>query len=187
MPSGAGWPAPGESAPLFTLRNHYGEPVELESLRGQPVILMFYPFAFSSVCGAELAEIYQRWNEVLASGARLLAVSCDSMHTLRAYAEQLARSGRAPADSSAQPASSGSDRPEEVGFDLLSDFWPHGAVTRSYGVLDDQRGAPHRVSFVLDGDLMVAHVVSAELHAARSLDQVLALVRSLRRGPGAPD
>jgi alkyl hydroperoxide reductase subunit AhpC len=58
---------------------------------------------------------------------QLLAVSCDPMFSLRAWAEQ-----------------------EGYGFPLLSDFWPHGEVARAYGVFDSDRGMAVRGSFLVD-------------------------------------
>ena len=57
----------------------------------------------------------------------MLAVSCDAMFTLRAFAEA-----------------------EDLPFDLLSDHWPHGAIAREYGVFDDEAGCALRGSFLLD-------------------------------------
>lgn len=137
------------------LRNHHGETVELAALAGNPVVVMFFPLAFSRVCGSELAEVNARWAEFTASGAALLAVSCDSMHTLRAYAEDLGG----------------------VEFDLLSDFWPHGDVSAGYGVFDPKSGTPHRETFVLDAQLRVLQRISAARSQARDLDQVLGALR----------
>lgn len=148
-------PAPGEPAPGFVLRNQYSETVELSALAGRPVVVMFYPLAFSRVCGGELSEIITRWAEFSAAGARLLAISCDSIHTLRAYAEDLA------------------GQEADVEFDLLSDFWPHGEVSSAYGAFDVQNGFPHRETFVLDAELRVQANISAARSEARDLDAVL--------------
>ena len=54
-------------------------------------------------------------------GARVLAVSCDAMYTLRAYADA-----------------------GGIAFDLLSDHWPHGAIAQAYGVFDELAGCARR-------------------------------------------
>lgn len=151
-------PSAGVRAPDFGLRSQHGEQVELEGLKGAPVLLMFYPFAFSRVCGSELAEMSARWDEVSASGASVLAVSCDAVHTLRAYAEELGT-------------------PE--GLRLLSDFWPHGEVSRAYGAFSESKGAPSRTSFLLDGQLTVRHRIDSAPAEARSLDETLSLLSTL--------
>lgn len=148
-------PDRGQPAPDFSLRNQYGETLELSALAGRPVVVMFYPLAFSRVCGGELAEIISRWGEFRSIGARLLAISCDSTHTLRAYAEELA------------------GQESELAFDLLSDFWPHGEVSTAYGAFDAQNGFPCRETFVLDAELRVQGNISAARSEARDLDAVL--------------
>jgi len=94
-------PAVGEPAPDFELVNQFGEPVRLSSFRGQNVVLVFYPFAFSGVCTGELCEIRDNLAVFEDARATVLAVSVDSKFSLRAYAEK-----------------------EGYGFDLLADFWP---------------------------------------------------------------
>jgi len=125
-------PRPGDPAPELVLPDTHGTPVSLIGLRGTPVALVFFPSAFSMVCSAEAGELRDSLDEFEAAGVRLLGISCDSKQTLRAWGEQ-----------------------EGLGFDLLSDFWPHGAAARSYGVFDDGSGMPVRGSFLVDADGIV--------------------------------
>jgi peroxiredoxin len=119
----------GEPAPDFTLPGTAAEPVTLSALRGTPVVLVFFPFAFSGICTGELCELRDTMADFDAAGVRLLGVSCDPAHSLRAFKER-----------------------EGYQFDLLSDFWPHGAVSRTYGVFDETAGLAVRGSFLLDAD-----------------------------------
>ncbi len=123
-------PSTGERAPDFRARNHHGETVTLHDLVAQsdgPVLLVFYPWAFSGICTGELAALREGHADLAAAGVRVLAVSCDAMFTLRAFAEA-----------------------EDLPFGLVSDHWPHGAIAREYGVFDDQAGCALRGSFLLD-------------------------------------
>lgn len=120
---------------------------------------MFFPFAFSRVCSAELADVQDRWAEFDSLGARLCAVSCDSLHALRAYAEDLG----------------------DLRCDLLSDFWPHGETARAYGSFDSDKGCPRRATFVLGPQLTVHSFVEAEPSRKRDLTQVLGAVRDAGR------
>ena len=122
----------GQPAPDFTARNQHGESVALTGLRGEPVVLVFYPWAFSGICRGELAAIRDEHDRFAAAGAHVLAVSCDSMFTLRAYADA-----------------------EGIDFDLLSDHWPHGAIAKAYGIFDAEAGCALRGTFVLDPDGMI--------------------------------
>lgn len=162
---------PGDIAPDLTLRNQFGETVELTALAGSPVVVMFYPFAFSRVCGAELTEVHRRWGEFQQVGAVLLAISCDAVHTLRAYAEHLSSTAVGEQEERA--------REERVGLHLLSDFWPHGAAAQRYGAFNPDTGAPQRISFLVDAHSRVAHQVASENGEARSLDHTLELLRSM--------
>ncbi len=119
--------AVGDTAPDFTTRNQYGEQVSLAALRGARGVLFFYPWAFSGICRGELTALREDHARFTERGARLIAVSCDAMFSLRAYADA-----------------------EGIAFDLLSDHWPHGAIARAYGVFDDQAGCALRGSYVVD-------------------------------------
>lgn len=120
-------PGPGGEAPDFSARNQHGQEVRLSALRGAPVVLIFYPWAFSGICTGELCAVRDDLGRFDALGARVLAVSCDPMFALRAFADA-----------------------EGLTFDLLSDHWPHGAIASRYGVFDDGVGVARRGSFVLD-------------------------------------
>lgn len=122
-------PALGAPAPDLTLPDTHGTPVTLSGLRGEPVLLVFVPFAFSGTCTSELCELRDDLSAFQTAGVRLLAVSCDPMFTLRAWAAA-----------------------EGYTFDLLSDFWPHGAAASAYGVFDEASGHALRGSFLVDAD-----------------------------------
>ncbi|GAB3178851.1 peroxiredoxin [Nesterenkonia halophila] len=166
-----GGPRIGDTAPPAVGRTHHGEELRLEQLAGTPVLVMFYPFAFSRVCGSELAELQARRDELRRLGVRALAVSCDAIHSLRAYAEHLV--------TAAEDAAAG----DELAVELVSDFWPHGRIARDFGVFDAERGVATRTSFLLDADLVVRHVQQVPTHQARDLDETFeVLVRMSRAG-----
>jgi peroxiredoxin len=141
-------PAVGEPAPDFELVNQFGEPVRLSSFRGQNVVLVFYPFAFSGICTGELCEIRDNLAGFEDARATVLAVSVDSKFSLRAYAEK-----------------------EAYSFDLLADFWPHGAVASTYGVFDPENGMAKRGTFIIDAAGIVRYVVVNPRGQARELSE----------------
>jgi mycoredoxin-dependent peroxiredoxin len=151
-------PAVGEPAPDFELSNQFGEPVRLSSFRGQNVVLVFYPFAFSGVCTGELCEIRDNLALFEDSRATVLAVSVDSKFSLRAYAEK-----------------------EAYGFDLLADFWPHGAVAGTYGVFDQESGMAKRGTFIIDAAGIVRYVVVNPRGQARELSEYRDVLTGLER------
>lgn len=126
----------GQQAPDFTLVNQAGEKVTLSQFRGRRVVLVFYPFAFSPLCTSEMCDLRDRRGD-FDDDTVLLGVSVDTKYALRVFAEQ-----------------------EGLGFDLLSDFWPHGAVAREYGVfLPDAGGKATRATFVIDREGVVRWAV----------------------------
>ena len=125
--------AVGDIAPEFTLRDQHGAEVALSSFRGeQAVLVVFYPFAFSGICTGELCEIRDDLAAFQNDAVQVLAVSCDPVYSLRAWADN-----------------------QGFTFPLLSDFWPHGAVASAYGVFDPERGMAVRASFLVDVDGVV--------------------------------
>lgn len=115
-------------APDFELPNQFGELIRLSDFHGvKPVVLCFFPLAFSKVCTGELCALSENLTIFDDSEVELLAISVDSKHTLRAFAEEMGYS-----------------------FNLLADFWPHGAVAKEYGVFLDDPGYANRATFLID-------------------------------------
>lgn len=157
-PASAAVPAVGAFAPDFELANQYGEPVRLSSFRGQNVALVFYPFAFSGICTGELCEIRDNLGMFEDSNAVVLALSVDSKFSLRAYAAQ-----------------------EGYNFDLLADFWPHGAVARAYGVFDSGSGMAQRATFIIDGDGRIRYSVVNPRGQARDFGEYRTALADLKQ------
>jgi peroxiredoxin len=135
----------GQEAPEFTLRDQHGEPISLASFRGRKnVVLIFYPWAFTGVCTSELGEISERITTFDNDGTVTLAVSCDTKFSLRIFAER-----------------------EGYTFHLLSDHWPHGEVSRAYGVFNEDAGASIRGTFIIDKAGVVRYVVVNQIPDGR--------------------
>ncbi|MGA5415915.1 peroxiredoxin [Streptomyces pseudogriseolus] len=147
----------GAQAPDFELKDNHGAPVRLSGFRGhRNVVLLFYPFAFTGVCTGELSEIRDRLEQFAERDAEVLAVSNDSIHTLRVFGEQ-----------------------EDLPFPLLSDFWPHGNVSRAYGVFDEDKGCAVRGTFVIDRQGVVRATVTSAMADARDAGEYLAALDTL--------
>ena len=118
----------GSEAPDFTLNDYNKQPVQLSSFRGdKPVLLVFYPFAFSGICTGELCQLRDEFADYDNKGVQVLGVSVDTPFSLKAWAEK-----------------------EGYQFPLLSDFWPHGEVAQAYGVFNEQAGLAVRGTFLID-------------------------------------
>ncbi|MFD5496705.1 peroxiredoxin [Streptomyces sp. NPDC001812] len=147
----------GDKAPDFELKDNHGAPVRLSDHLGQRnVVLVFYPFAFTGVCTGELRALRDSLPLLTDRDTALLAVSNDSIHTLRVFAEQ-----------------------ESLEYPLLSDFWPHGEVSRAYGVFDEGKGCAVRGTFVIDREGVVRWTVVNALPDARDLNEYVGALDAL--------
>ncbi len=137
----------GQEAPGFTLKDQTGQDVSLADFRDKSnVVVVFYPFTFTGVCQGELCEIRDDPSAFDTADAKVLAISCDTRHAQAQWAEA-----------------------QGYKFGVLSDFWPHGAVAKAYGVFNDQLGCANRATFVIDkSGIVTAMFASANLATPRA-------------------
>ena len=128
--------AVGSKAPDFTLTNQDREPVTLSQLKGRPVVLAFFPAAFSSVCAKEMCTFRDSMAQLGTANAQVFGISVDTFFTLKAFQDQ-----------------------QRLTFPLLSDF--NKQVIRDYGVFNEDmiglKGIAKRAVFVIDKDGIVRH------------------------------
>jgi glutaredoxin-dependent peroxiredoxin len=126
----------GKQAPDFTLTNQDREAVTLSALKGKPVVLAFFPAAFSGVCTKELCTFRDSMAQLGKANAQVFGVSVDTFFTLKAFQDQ-----------------------QKLTFPLLSDF--NKTAIRDYGVFNEDmiglKGIAKRAVFVIDRDGVVRH------------------------------
>jgi peroxiredoxin len=126
----------GSPAPDFTLMSHDRQPVTLSAERGHPVVLAFFPAAFSSVCQKELCTFRDQLARLNHAHAQVYGISVDTFFALKAFHEA-----------------------QGLTFPLLSDF--NKQVIRAYGVFNEDmiglHGIAKRAVFVIDGNGVVRH------------------------------
>ncbi|MGH3780725.1 MAG: peroxiredoxin, partial [Pseudonocardiaceae bacterium] len=116
----------GDQAPDFTLNDQNNQVRTLSEFRGdRNVLVVFYPLAFSGICTGELDQLRDDLAEF--TDVQVLAVSVDSVYTLKAWSNQ-----------------------QGYEFPLWADFWPHGKVAQDYGVFNDPAGIANRGTFLVD-------------------------------------
>ncbi len=151
----------GDPAPPFRLKNQYGELVSLEDFRGSKnVVIVFYPFAFSGICTGEMREIRDGLADFEGEDIQVVAVSCDAMYSLRAWADA-----------------------EGHFFPLLSDFWPHGEAARAYGVFSEENGFAIRGTFLVDRDGVIRWTLVNGPGESRDFSDYRAALAELRGAP----
>jgi peroxiredoxin len=126
----------GSTAPDFTLTNQERQPVKLSEQRGKPVVLAFFPAAFSSVCTKELCTFRDSLERLNQAQAQVYGISVDTFFTLKAFHDQ-----------------------QGYNFPLLSDF--NKQAIRDYGVFNEDmiglKGIAKRAVFVIDKNGVVRH------------------------------
>ena len=129
------WIAPlsvGKRAPDFTLPHTTHAQVVLHGLRGNPVVLVFYPMDWEPVSREQL-RLYQDYSDDFAAfGAQVLGISSDHVYSHDAFA-----------------------RDAQIRFPLLADVQPRGQVARQYGVFHEEQGVSARALFVLDSQRVI--------------------------------
>ncbi len=119
----------GTPAPDFTLTNQDRQPVTLSAQKGRPVVLAFFPAAFSSVCTKELCTFRDSLATLNRANAQVYGISVDTFFTLKAFQDQ-----------------------QGLTFPLLSDF--NKQAIREYGVFNEDmiglKGIAKRAVFVID-------------------------------------
>jgi peroxiredoxin len=120
----------GDRAPEFDLAVTSLERVRLSDYRGRSnVLLVFHPFAFTPVCEDEARDLQDNLESFRDANTEIVFVSCDPPAARQAWKEGLGAE-----------------------YVFASDFWPHGTVSKAYGVFNEMNGAPHRGTFLIDHD-----------------------------------
>src|SRR6266446_7051915 len=147
----------GAAAPDFTLRAVNGRQISLKQFRGKKnVVLSFVPAAFTPVCSAQwpgynvVQDLFQKHNAVL------LGITTDNIPSLYAWTREMG----------------------DIRFDVLSDFYPHGAVAGAYGVLR-RDGTAERALLVIDKLGIIRYVDVHDINQRPPLEDLAAALDKL--------
>jgi peroxiredoxin len=146
----------GTPAPNFALPAAPDRSLSLESLRGKPVILAFYPADWSPVCGDQMALYNEVLPEFKRFNAELLGISVDGPWCHRAFTEH-----------------------RNLHFPLLADFEPKGKVAKEYGVYRNGEGVTERALFVIDGVGRISWSYVSPIDVNPGADGILTALESL--------
>jgi len=149
----------GEPAPDFTLPAIAGNQITLSQFRGKKnVVLSFVPAAWTPVC----SDQWPGYNIVKdlfdAHDAILLGITVDNIPTLFAWTNQMG----------------------ELWFPVLSDFWPHGAVADTYGVLRSD-GISERAIFIIDKGGIIRYINVGDINTRPPLEDLVGALEKLRK------
>ena len=151
---------PGAEAPDFTLNVTPDQKLSLHELRGQRVVLAFYPADWSPVCGDQMGLYNELLSEFRERGAELLGVSVDGVWCHKAFAEH-----------------------RRLHMPLLADFEPKGAVAKSFGAYREGDGVAERALFVLDENGVVVWSYCSPIAINPGADGILDALDRMDAGP----
>jgi peroxiredoxin len=148
----------GEKAPDFTLPSVLGKKVSLSQYRGKKnVVLSFVPAAFTPVCSKQWPgynislDLFKKYD------AELLGITADNIPTLHAWTTQMG----------------------ELNFQVLSDFWPHGKVAKTYGILRSN-GTTERALIVIDKQGVIRYIDVHDINQRPPLEDLAGALGKLK-------
>jgi peroxiredoxin len=149
--------APGTAAPDFTLPVTPDQSLSLRDLRGQPVVLAFYPADWSPVCGDQMALYNELHPEFQKYKAEVIGISVDGVWCHAAFLK---------------------DR--HLHFPLLADFEPKGAVAKKYGAYREENGICERALFVIDQEGVIFWSYCSPIAVNPGADGILEALENLK-------
>lgn len=135
----------------------------LKDLRGKWVVAVFYPLDFTFVCPTELRAFGQSREEFQKRNAEIVAISCDSVHSHKAWIERDLK---------------------EVKYPVVADLTKK--IASDYGVLMEEKGFPLRGTFIIDPNGVVQHESVNATGVGRSTDETLRLLEAFQQGELCP-
>jgi len=148
----------GAIAPDFELNATPDQKIKLKDFKGKNVILAFYPADWSPVCSDQMAlynEMLKYFNKY---DAQIFGVSVDSVWCHLAFQEN-----------------------RKLHFPLLADFEPKGAVSKAYGVYDEDLGESKRALFVIDKEGKIAWSYLSPIAVNPGADGILDALEQLNK------
>jgi peroxiredoxin (alkyl hydroperoxide reductase subunit C) len=149
----------GQPAPDFSLSSVSGEKISLSQYRGKKnVVLSFVPAAWTPVCSDQWPGYNIAKDIFTQNDAILLGITVDNIPTLFAWTNQMG----------------------QLWFPVLSDFWPHGAVAKRYGVLRSN-GVSERALFVIDKNGIIRYIDVHDINKRPPLEDLAAALEKLKK------
>jgi peroxiredoxin (alkyl hydroperoxide reductase subunit C) len=150
--------AVGNAAPEFRLMSQEREEISLDDLKGKPSLIVFMPYPHTPTCESEACEIRDNWDSFEKFGANVVMITTHAIPTNRNWAEA-----------------------KGFNFPILSDYWPHGEVSRAYETFDETFGYAKRTTYVLDAEGVIREVIASDqLREARPFADYLPALESAR-------
>ncbi len=147
----------GEAAPDFTLKDQDGKEFNLAAQKGKRVLLSFHPMAFTGVCTQQMKALKANFAAITALNTVPVGLSTDPVPSKKAWADSMGLKQ----------------------LRILSDFWPHGAVAKAYGIFREHGGTSERANIIVDEKGKVAWVKVYEISKLPDIDEVIGVLKKM--------
>ena len=149
--------AKGDTAPDFTLRDQDGKDFKLSDQKGKCVLLSFHPLAWTGLCTQQMKALEANYKTITSLNTVPVGLSVDAVPTKKAWADNMGLKQ----------------------LRILSDFWPHGAVAKTYGLFREHGGTSERANVIVDEKGKVAWVKVYEISQLPDIDEVINTLKKL--------
>jgi peroxiredoxin len=146
-----------ETAPDFTLKDQNAEDFTLDRQKGRRVLLSFHPLAWTDVCRKQMLSLEANFKKFSDLNTIPVGLSVDPVPSKKAWADDM----------------------ELKNLRILSDFWPHGAVAKAYGIFREHAGTSERANILVDEKGKVAWIKVYDIPQLPDINEVLAAVKKL--------
>jgi peroxiredoxin len=141
----------GDKAPDFTLKDQNNNDVKRSDHRGRKILLSFHPLAWTKVCADQMKSLEANTGQFSNLNTAAFGISVDTVPSKKAWAKDL-----------------GIENTQ-----LLSDFWPHGAVAQSYGIFREKAGTSERANIIIDENGIVVFVKVYEISQLPDINEII--------------
>jgi peroxiredoxin len=147
--------AVGDAAPDFTLKDQWGKNFTLSRQKGKKVLLSFQPLAWTSICVNQMKTLEENYDTITSLKTVPVGLGVDTIPSKKAW----------------------SDHMGVKDLRMLSDFWPHGAVAKLYGIFREDGGTSERANVIVDEKGRVAWVKVYEMGHLPDVNEVIAALK----------
>jgi peroxiredoxin len=146
----------GDTAPDFTLKDQDEKDFKLSDLKGKKILLSYHPLAWTEFCAKQMLSLESNFDTLLSLNTVPVGISVDAVPAKKAWADSL----------------------NLKKLRILSDFWPHGAVSKAYDMFIEKAGISRRANVIVDGN---GQVIFMKTYEIRSVPDIQGIIEFLRK------
>jgi peroxiredoxin len=141
----------------FTLKDQNGEKITISNFKDKKILLSFHPLAWTSICSEQMKDLDKNYDEFLKNNTIPFGISVDPVPSKKAWAEHL----------------------NLKNLKILSDFWPHGEISKLYGVFREKDGFSERANILIDEKGEVVFIKIYEMSKLPDLKEIFDFIKNL--------